>query len=255
MGGRGGSSGLNSIMGVNTNGLSGVQVDALKYYAENGKWPAGLSSYQKTKLDNMIDNASGLPSAKDYKESGLTRTETEQAFLKQYNSQAHSATEVAAKEEYMINSDSMNAYLRGQISSYPGDTSSINAIRKSMKTETSDQSLYRGVDGDVLGIKPTDSVGDVRAKLVGKTFRDKGLLSTSMSKDVAKEFSTRGADDSYTASVKTVMVINPKGAKTTMVKSGLSEKLIDVNTPLKYTDVKKQGDTFYVYATYKGKRK
>lgn len=241
MGGRGSSSGLN----IDTSGLSGVQVDALNYYQENGEWPKGLSAYQRSKLSSMIEDAQGYPKASTYKDNGLSRVGAENKFKSLYNSTPHSRAEEAAKEQYMMYADEMNASLRGN--GFYNNPGAIKAMRKSMTVNNSDETLYRGLNGSRLGIKPGESVESVRGKLVGRVRADKGFVSSSMSHDVAKEFSARGINEYKPNAVKTIMVINPKGGKTTLVKSGLSEVVFDTKTKFQYTDVKKKGDTYYVY--------
>lgn len=244
--------------------LTGVQEKAIKYYVENGKWPSGTSAYQKKKLLPYVEQyKSGIPMDKmspqdkeeqawkagdEYTENGLNRKDANKKLDELYDSMEHTSKEEDAKTVYMMDSDSMNAYLRGQ-DSYFEDKSAIRQIKSSMSQYNLEDSLYRGVDGSVLGIKPEDSIEDIKKKLVGKSYSDKGFVSTSLSKDVAIEFSSRGAYDEYESKVKTVMVIDAKGSKATYIKSGLSEVLLDANTRVYYTDVKKDGDTVYVYAT------
>lgn len=243
--GKGQSGFSNSIMGINTDNLSGVQINALEYFEKNGTWPSGLSSYQKSKLGGMIEEAQGLPKASSYKDNGLSRDAAEKKFKDLYNSTPHTKAEEAAKNEYITSADDINAALRGQ-GSY--DKGTINTLRKSMTINNNSSVLYRGLNGSRLGIKQGDTVADVRKKLLGKVRADKGFASSSMSIDVAKEFSARGINEYYPGATKAMMVINPKGAKTTLIKSGLSEVVFDAGTKLQYTDIKKKGDIYFIYA-------
>lgn len=181
------------------------------------------------------------------------RIEREQAndrFKEMYGRVNHTKEEEDAKETYMMYSDDMNAYLRGDYDDFE-DVGAIKQIKNSMRTQTSPLSVYRGVDGAVLGISKNDSIKEIEKKLKGKTFTDKGFLSTTLSMDVAREFSKRGYDGNMEAEVPVILDINATGQKTTLINSSLSEVLMDTGIPLTFSTIREENGYIYIMAHVK----
>ena len=100
----------------------------------------------------------------------------------------------------------------------------------------------------MLGINPELSEEEIKNKLLGTIYKDKGYTSTSKTSKVAEKFSDRGIDDDY-SELKTIMTITvPEGKKVVYVNSGLGEIVLERGTSFKIIGTKKKGDFLYVNA-------
>lgn len=217
------------------------------YVASNGSMEAGAKTGGKSTKETKEAEKVWKPSS-DYKTSHLDRKGANAAVNAKFGEAGYTERQKDAMSEYMMYSDDMNAGLRGLDYGYE-DKKVMTAFRSSMEKLDEDESLYRGVDGRVLGLTGNETEEELRKKLVGKSYKDKGFLSTSLSEDVAKEFSARGAFDEMESGAPTVLVIDAKGTKGTYINSGLAEVVLDKDTTLHYTDVVKKDGVTYVYAT------
>lgn len=264
---------------VQSGSLEKRQGDVILYYLNHGQFPpsgdkawGGLpsSAYQKKKLKQMAEQYSNgtvgrnvvqesvpkkavkekpVPKTWDqYDVSSMSRAEANEWIKKRMLDAGYSPKQLDAMTSYMMESDMMNAFLRGD-GWY--DQSIIKTLASTMKPYSGTDSVYRGVDGRVLGIRSTDSVESLRKKLVGKTFTDKGFMSTSKSLDVAKDFSQRGAFDEYEAEIQAILVLDIDGVKTSYINSGLGEVLLNKGTKITYTDVRKEDGIVYIYGRAK----
>ena len=133
-------------------------------------------------------------------------------------------------------SDDMNGYLRG-INPYNDYPDQIKTLSGAMKKGT-EEAVFRGCDSKTLGISPTLSEQEIRSRLIGTSYRDRGFLSTTLSKDVAEEFSKRGMD-SYDAELPTIITMKvSKNTGKLYANSGLGEIILDKGSTLHFTDAK-----------------
>lgn len=246
--------------------LSGVTLNALEYYAENGTLPSNMSAYQKRKVKDIINQyeqgvygrevqmqptsppVEKLPTVQ-YKQPTESRFDADRWVKNMHITKQYTLSQRQAMDLYMMDSDNINYALRTK-TAYD-DTTTIPALSRSMSKYTSDECVYRGVDGRTLNIRANDTINDIRTKIVGKSFVDNGFLSTSRSKDVAQEFSKRGAFDEYEAEVPCIMVLDINGTKVSYLHSGLAEVLVDKGSTITFTDVEDENGTIILFGKVK----
>ena len=166
----------------------------------------------------------------------------------QINNLKYSKKAQSAFDDYMMYSDDINGYLRGYSPWGEEYKASIAEIDKAMKPLSKTEVVYKGCDSKVLGINPELSEEEIKNKLLGTIYKDKGYTSTSKTSKVAEKFSDRGIDDDY-SELKTIMTITvPEGKKVVYVNSGLGEIVLERGTSFKIIGTKKKGDFLYVNA-------
>lgn len=175
---------------------------------------------------------------------------TSNAWVKERaEKQAYTSKQLSAFDEYMMDSDSINGWLRGEVDYWNKKVSDV--LSKSMTTYTSEDAVYRGIDGRLLGLTGDETAEEAAKKLVGRTRVEKGFMSSTRSQDVAEEFSKRAAYDEMETKSNVVLVLQVKGKKVAYLQSGLSEVLIDKGSKMTFTDVVKKKGKLYVYAVVK----
>lgn len=262
---------LRDMIEADSDKYSAVQKNALLYYADNGQLPKNISGYQKKKLQGVINQYSdgvqgrdvefkkvstpskfskpSLPTKDQYKLPEESRKNADRWVKDEHIAHQYTDKQLQAMESYMMESDDINGMLRGY-SSYH-DKSVVGALSSCMSEYEYKDSVYRGIDGKILGIREGESAESVKKKLVGKSYRDKGFMSTSRSYDVAKEFSQRGAFDEFEAKSPCVLVLNVHGVDVAYLNSGLAEVLLDKGSTITYTDVVKEDGIFKIFGMVK----
>jgi hypothetical protein len=235
------------------------------YYSDNGTFPKGTSSYQRKKLQGVVDQYNNgvqgrdielkkaptvkeppsLPTRDQYILPDETRKQADRWVKDEHVARGYTDKQLRAMNSYMMESDDINGMLRGY-SDYH-DRSVVSTLSSCMSKYEYKDSVYRGIDGKVLGIHGGESVESVKKRLVGKSYKDKGFMSTSRSYEVAKEFSQRGAFDAFEAESPCVMVLNIDGVDVTYLNSGLAEILVSKGRTITYTDVIKEDGVFKVF--------
>ena len=255
---------LHDMIKADSAKFSGLQENALLYYADNGKFPKGISAYQKKKLQGIIDEYNKgiqgrgvqltqvtttqppkLPTAEQFKLPNETRDVADRWVKDEHIVQQYSGKQLQAMETYMMESDDINGALRGYSDYF--DSSIARTLSSCMTEYTAPECVFRGIDGAVLDIHEGDSIEAIRNKLVGKSYTEKGFMSTSRAVDVAHEFSERGAFDSFEAERPCVLVLDVQGSKVAYLNSGLAEVLLDKGSVITYTDVAEENGVLKVF--------
>lgn len=250
-----------------------ITYKAARQYAQDGTFPKGVSSYQKKKAREIVDNYENgvhgrsikpkkvpakapapqtLKPHTEYKVPTDTRSLANKWVRDQSLKCGYSKAQLSAMEEYMMYSDDINDALRMGSKYY--DQSVIKNLSASMTKYRGRDCVYRGVDGEVLGIGARDSLADIKSKLLGKDFTDKGFLSTSRAEDVAREFSGRGAAGAYEATRPCVMVLDIQGVGVTYVNSGLAEVLLENGCTITFTDAVDSEGVLKLYGKVRKKK-
>lgn len=262
---------LRDMIEADSDKYSAVQKNALLYYADNGQFPKNISGYQKKKLQGVIDQYNdgvqgrdvefkkvptpskpskpSLPTKDQYTLPGDSRKDADRWVKDEHIAHQYTDKQLQAMKSYMMESDDINGMLRGY-SSYR-DKSVVSTLSSCMSEYEYKDSVYRGIDGKVLGIREGESAESVKKRLVGKSYKDKGFMSTSRSYDVAKEFSQRGAFDEFEAESPCVLVLDVHGVDVAYLNSGLAEVLLDKGSTITYTDVIKEDGVFKIFGVVK----
>ena len=255
---------LKDMIEADASKYSGVQKDALIYYAENGKFPSGISSYQKKKLQGVINQYNSgvqgrdvqfkkvhlskkpkLPTHDQYKMPTDNRRDADRWVKDEHIVNRYTAKQLRAMDAYMMESDDINGMLRGYSTYF--DKSIPRTLSSCMSKYEHDECVFRGVDGKVLGIKSGESVDSIKQRLVGTAYKEDGFMSTSRSLDVAREFSKRGAFDEFEAETPCVLVLDINGVNVAYLNSGLAEILLDKGRTIVYTDVIKEDGVLKIF--------
>ena len=115
---------LKDMIEADASKYSGVQKDALIYYAENGKFPSDLSSYQKKKLQGVINQYNSgiqgrdaefkkvrssqkpiLPTYDQYKTPTDNRRDADRWVKDEHIANRYTAKQLQAMDAYMMESD------------------------------------------------------------------------------------------------------------------------------------------------------
>lgn len=188
-----------------------------------------------------------LMKSSEYKLPKKERYAADAEVKAQAEKMAYTQRQMEAFDTWMMESDDINAFLRGEMDYW--DKKITGIISDAMKAYKEEESVYRGMDGRLLGLKGNETAAEAKAKLVGRTRHEAGFMSTTKSEDIAKEFSQRAAYDELDTKSNVVMVLHIKGKKVAYVRSGLAEVLVDKNSKILFTDVVKKNGKFYVYGT------
>lgn len=151
-----------------------------------------------------------------------------------------------ALTDYMMFSDDMNGYLRGLVP-YDDYAGQIRTISREMK-KGFEEAVYRGCDSKTLGISSNLSEQEIQNRIIGKTYRDKGFLSTSLSQDVAKEFSNRGIDGDFSELPTIITMRVSKDIGKLYVDSGLGEVLLDKGSEIHFIDATIKNGVLHISA-------
>ena len=216
-----------------------------------GKPPKGSKHYKgvKDEIGKTYKNKKKIQKfEKKFPTEDMGEDEANKYVKEQINNLKYSKKAQSAFDDYMMYSDDINGYLRGYSPWGEEYKASIAEIDKAMKPLSKTEVVYKGCDSKVLGINPELSEEEIKNKLLGTIYKDKGYTSTSKTSKVAEKFSDRGIDDDY-SELKTIMTITvPEGKKVVYVNSGLGEIVLERGTSFKIIGTKKKGDFLYVNA-------
>lgn len=175
-----------------------------------------------------------------------SRKEANEYISNMIKKQGYSKSTLQAIEDYTMFSDDINGYLRGLVD-YDDYVDQIRELSKAMKTGV-EEAVYRGCDSKTLGISPTLSEQEIRNRLIGREYRDKGFLSTTLSKDVAKEFSGRGIDGDASQLPTIITMRVSKDIGKVYVNSGLGEVLLNKGSKMHFVDAQLKDGVLHVTA-------
>lgn len=186
------------------------------------------------------------PQRKSFTFKDMNRKDANSYIRKMINKLKYSPDIVDALDDYMVFSDDINAYLRGQIKTN-AYKDSISVLSKAMNKDT-EEIVLRGCDSKTLGINPQLSQQEIANRLVGTVFKDKGFLSTTKAESIAKEFSQRGIDGNE-SELPTIIAINvPKDIGKCYIDSGLGEVLIDKGSSMEIISTELKDGILYITA-------
>lgn len=186
------------------------------------------------------------PQRKSFTFKDMNRKDANSYIRKMINKLKYSPDIVDALDDYMMFSDDINAYLRGQIKTN-AYKDSISVLSKAMNKDT-EEIVLRGCDSKTLGINPQLSQQEIANRLVGTVFKDKGFLSTTKAESIAKEFSQRGIDGNE-SELPTIIAINvPKDIGKCYIDSGLGEVLIDKGSSMEIISTELKDGILYITA-------
>lgn len=186
------------------------------------------------------------PQRKSFTFKDMNRKDANSYIRKMISKLKYSPDIVDALDDYMMFSDDINAYLRGQIKTndYKG---SISVLSKAMNKDT-EEIVLRGCDSKTLGINPQLSQQEIANRLVGTVFKDKGFLSTTKAESIAKEFSQRGIDGNESELPTIIAIKVPKGIGKCYIDSGLGEVLIDKGSFMEIISTELKDGILYITA-------
>lgn len=186
------------------------------------------------------------PQRKSFTFKDMNRKDANSYIRKMISKLKYSPDIVDALDDYMMFSDDINAYLRGQIKTndYKG---SISVLSKAMNKDT-EEIVLRGCDSKTLGINPQLSQQEIANRLVGTVFKDKGFLSTTKAESIAKEFSQRGIDGNESELPTIIAIKVPKGIGKCYIDSGLGEVLIDKGSSMEIISTELKDGILYITA-------
>ena len=186
------------------------------------------------------------PQRKSFTFKDMNRKDANSYIRKMISKLKYSPDIVDALDDYMMFSDDINAYLRGQIKTN-AYKDSISVLSKAMNKDT-EEIVLRGCDSKTLGINPQLSQQEIANRLVGTVFKDKGFLSTTKAESIAKEFSQRGIDgnESELPTIKAIKV--PKDIGKCYIDSGLGEVLIDKGSSMEIISTELKDGILYITA-------
>lgn len=186
------------------------------------------------------------PQRKSFTFKDMNRKDANSYIRKMISKLKYSPDIVDALDDYMMFSDDINAYLRGQIktNAYKG---SISVLSKAMNKDT-EEIVLRGCDSKTLGINPQLSQQEIANRLVGTVFKDKGFLSTTKAESIAKEFSQRGIDGNESELPTIIAIKVPKDIGKCYIDSGLGEVLIDKGSSMEIISTELKDGILYITA-------
>lgn len=186
------------------------------------------------------------PQRKSFTFKDMNRKDANSYIRKMISKLKYSPDIVDALDDYMMFSDDINAYLRGQIKTN-AYKNSINVLSKAMNKDT-EEIVLRGCDSKTLGINPQLSQQEIANRLVGTVFKDKGFLSTTKAESIAKEFSQRGIDGNESELPTIISIKVPKGIGKCYIDSGLGEVLIDKGSSMEIISTELKDGILYITA-------
>ena len=186
------------------------------------------------------------PQRKSFTFKDMNRKDANSYIRKMISKLKYSPDIVDALDDYMMFSDDINAYLRGQIKTN-AYKDSISVLSKAMNKDT-EEIVLRGCDSKTLGINPQLSQQEIANRLVGTVFKDKGFLSTTKAESIAKEFSQRGIDGNESELPTIIAIKVPKGIGKCYIDSGLGEVLIDKGSSMEIISTELKDGILYITA-------
>lgn len=186
------------------------------------------------------------PQRKSFTFKDMNRKDANSYIRKMISKLKYSPDIVDALDYYMMFSDDINAYLRGQIKTN-AYKNSISVLSKAMNKDT-EEIVLRGCDSKTLGINPQLSQQEIANRLVGTVFKDKGFLSTTKAESIAKEFSQRGIDGNESELPTIIAIKVPKGIGKCYIDSGLGEVLIDKGSSMEIISTELKDGILYITA-------
>lgn len=186
------------------------------------------------------------PQRKSFTFKDMNRKDANSYIRKMISKLKYSPDIVDALDDYMMFSDDINAYLRGQIKTN-AYKDSIIVLSKAMNKDT-EEIVLRGCDSKTLGINPQLSQQEIANRLVGTVFKDKGFLSTTKAESIAKEFSQRGIDGNESELPTIIAIKVPKGIGKCYIDSGLGEVLIDKGSSMEIISTELKDGILYITA-------
>lgn len=186
------------------------------------------------------------PQRKSFTFKDMNRKDANSYIRKMISKLKYSPDIVDALDDYMMFSDDINAYLRGQIKTN-AYKDSISVLSKAMNKDT-EEIVLRGCDSKTLGINPQLSQQEIANRLVGTVFKDKGFLSTTKAESIAKEFSQRGIDGNESELPTIISIKAPKGIGKCYIDSGLGEVLIDKGSSMEIISTELKDGILYITA-------
>lgn len=186
------------------------------------------------------------PQRKSFTFKGMNRKDANSYIRKMISKLKYSPDIVDALDDYIMFSDDINAYLRGQIKTNDYKDS-ISVLSKAMNKDT-EEIVLRGCDSKTLGINPQLSQQEIANRLVGTVFKDKGFLSTTKAESIAKEFSQRGIDGNESELPTIISIKVPKGIGKCYIDSGLGEVLIDKGSSMEIISTELKDGILYITA-------
>lgn len=186
------------------------------------------------------------PQRKSFTFKDMNRKDANSYIRKMISKLKYSPDIVDALDDYMMFSDDINAYLRGQIKTN-AYKDSISVLSKAMNKAT-EEIVLRGCDSKTLGINPQLSQQEIANRLVGTVFKDKGFLSTTKAESIAKEFSQRGIDGNESELPTIIAIKVPKDIGKCYIDSGLGEVLIDKGSSMEIISTELKDGILYITA-------
>ena len=186
------------------------------------------------------------PQRKSFTFKDMNRKDANSYIRKMISKLKYSPDIVDALDDYMMFSDDINAYLRGQIKTN-AYKDSISVLSKAMNKDT-EEIVLRGCDSKTLGINPQLSQQEIANRLVGTVFKDKGFLSTTKAESIAKEFSQRGIDGNESELPTIIAIKVPKDIGKCYIDSGLGEVLIDKGSFMEIISTELKDGILYITA-------
>lgn len=186
------------------------------------------------------------PQRKSFTFKDMNRKDANSYIRKMISKLKYSPDIVDALDDYMMFSDDINAYLRGQIKTN-AYKDSISVLSKAMNKDT-EEIVLRGCDSKTLGINPQLSQQEIANRLVGTAFKDKGFLSTTKAESIAKEFSQRGIDGNESELPTIIAIKVPKDIGKCYIDSGLGEVLIDKGSSMEIISTELKDGILYITA-------
>lgn len=186
------------------------------------------------------------PQRKSFTFKDMNRKDANSYIRKMISKLKYSPDIVDALDDYMMFSDDINAYLRGQIKTN-AYKDSISVLSKAMNKDT-EEIVLRGCDSKTLGINPQLSQQEIANRLVGTVFKDKGFLSTTKAESIAKEFSQRGIDGNESELPTIIAIKAPKDIGKCYIDSGLGEVLIDKGSSMEIISTELKDGILYITA-------
>ena len=186
------------------------------------------------------------PQRKSFTFKDMNRKDANSYIRKMISKLKYSPDIVDALDDYMMFSDDINTYLRGQIKTN-AYKDSISVLSKAMNKDT-EEIVLRGCDSKTLGINPQLSQQEIANRLVGTVFKDKGFLSTTKAESIAKEFSQRGIDGNESELPTIIAIKVPKDIGKCYIDSGLGEVLIDKGSSMEIISTELKDGILYITA-------
>lgn len=186
------------------------------------------------------------PQRKSFTFKDMNRKDANSYIRKMISKLKYSPDIVDALDDYMMFSNDINAYLRGQIKTN-AYKNSISVLSKAMNKDT-EEIVLRGCDSKTLGINPQLSQQEIANRLVGTVFKDKGFLSTTKAESIAKEFSQRGIDGNESELPTIIAIKVPKDIGKCYIDSGLGEVLIDKGSSMEIISTELKDGILYITA-------